>query len=228
MNASTDKQNLICRRQIISPDRFSLSGLSYIFYLNWSKLVPIDLNILAPAVWTVTFERFAVRALLFRIVNDNLQISNANLCAVISIEFNYVFYAFQKFRMAKRNGAQNVVIAICAIHANNLWFFFHNDSSLSIAEHLNLFPKQAKLKCVFHFIFPLLEILIDIVFYRKFRLCITNASGYAHTPCRAVPWCRRCLKQNLSLRREQAPALRCNPIITQIGRENNISAEIGL
>ena len=46
--------------------------------------------------------------------------------------------------------------------------------------------------------------------------------------CRAVPWCRRCLKQNLSLRREQAPALRCNPIITQIGRGYNISAEICL
>ena len=28
-----------------------------------------------------------------------------------------------------------------------------------------------------------------------------------------------------SLRREQAPALRCNPIITQIGRENKFSAE---
>ena len=28
------------------------------------------------------------------------------------------------------------------------------------------------------------------------------------------------------LRREQAPALRCYPIIPQIGRENNISAEI--
>ena len=44
--------------------------------------------------------------------------------------------------------------------------------------------------------------------------------------CRAVPWCRRCLKQNFLSRREQAPALRCNPIITQIGRENNLSAEI--
>ena len=31
-----------------------------------------------------------------------------------------------------------------------------------------------------------------------------------------------------SLRREQAPALRCDSIITQIGRENNISAEICL
>ena len=53
-----------------------------------------------------------------------------------------------------------------------------------------------------------------------------GTSGKAHTPCRAVPWCRRCPKQNISLRREQAPTLRCNPIITQIGRENNISAEI--
>ena len=37
---------------------------------------------------------------------------------------------------------------------------------------------------------------------------------------------RRILDSRRSSRREQAPALRCNHIITQIGRENNISAEI--
>ena len=47
--------------------------------------------------------------------------------------------------------------------------------------------------------------------YRQLSLCITAlqatlASGKAHTPCSAVPWCRRCLKQNLSLRREQGLA----------------------
>ena len=59
------------------------------------------------------------------------------------------------------------------------------------------------------------KFLFIILLYRQFRLCITallatRASGKAHTPCRAVPWCRRCIKQNLSLRREQAPALRTN------------------
>ena len=69
------------------------------------------------------------------------------------------------------------------------------------------------------------KFLFIVLFYHQFRLCITKASGKAHTPCRAVPWCRRCLKQDLSWRRKQAPALRCKPIISQIGRENNISAE---
>ena len=66
------------------------------------------------------------------------------------------------------------------------------------------------------------------IFYRQFRICITNASGKAHTPyfCRAGIYSRRLIGINLSSRREQAPALRCSPIITQIGRENNISAEI--
>ena len=59
--------------------------------------------------------------------------------------------------------------------------------------------------------------------YRRFRLCITKAQSKAHTPCRAGVYSRRL---NLMLRREQALALRCNPSITQIGRENNISAEI--
>ena len=45
-------------------------------------------------------------------------------------------------------------------------------------------------------------------------------------PCRAGVYSRRLVSLNPMLRREQAPALRCNPIITQIGRENNISAEI--
>ena len=59
--------------------------------------------------------------------------------------------------------------------------------------------------------------------------------------CRAGVYSRRFIGLNLSLRRDAsifrfaqcqvcfaniAPALRCNPIITQIGRENNISAEI--
>ena len=44
--------------------------------------------------------------------------------------------------------------------------------------------------------------------------------------CRAVPWCRRCIKQNLSLRREQAPALRYGSSITHIGKENKFSAKI--
>ena len=44
--------------------------------------------------------------------------------------------------------------------------------------------------------------------------------------CRAVPWFRRCLKQNFLSRREQAPALRYDSIITQVGRGNNPSAEI--
>ena len=72
---------------------------------------------------------------------------------------------------------------------------------------------------------PFYKFLFIVLFYCQFRLCITAllatlASGKAHTPCRAVPWCRRLIGINLLSRREQAPALRCNPIITQIGREN--------
>ena len=44
--------------------------------------------------------------------------------------------------------------------------------------------------------------------------------------CRAGVYSRRLIGLNLSLRREQAPALRCDSIITQIGRRNNPSAEI--
>ena len=75
---------------------------------------------------------------------------------------------------------------------------------------------------------PFYKFLFIVLFYRKFRICITNASGKAHTPCRAVPWCRRFVNSRHSLRREQAPALRSDLIITQIGRESNISAEICL
>ena len=64
-----------------------------------------------------------------------------------------------------------------------------------------------------------------LVFYRKFRRCITKAQGKAHTPCRAVPWCRRFVNSRCSSRREQAPALRCTHIIAQIGRESKFSAE---
>ena len=44
--------------------------------------------------------------------------------------------------------------------------------------------------------------------------------------CRAGVHSRRFFNLNRSLRREQAPALRCNTIISQIGRENKFSAEI--
>ena len=94
--------------------------------------------------------------------------------------------------------------------------------------------------------------LIKILFYRKFRLCITNASGKAHTPMVACilrlppggSWrCRR-LRENAlhegfhKSKVAQAPStanavplplggrLFVSLIITQIGRENNISAEI--
>ena len=68
------------------------------------------------------------------------------------------------------------------------------------------------------------------MFYRQFRLCITalqkaRASGKAHTPCRAGVYSRRLVGLDPMLRREQAPALRYNRIITQIGRENKFSAE---
>ena len=46
--------------------------------------------------------------------------------------------------------------------------------------------------------------------------------------CRAGVYSRRLIGLNFMSRREQAPALRCNPIIPQIGRENKFSAEIWL
>ncbi len=79
---------------------------------------------------------------------------------------------------------------------------------------------------------PIFKFLFIVLFYRaSFPLYYSVASNAWHRAkpiplCRAVPWCRRCIKQNLSLRREQAPALRYDSIITQIGRENKFSAEI--
>ena len=66
-----------------------------------------------------------------------------------------------------------------------------------------------------------------LLLYRQFRLCITKAQGLAHAPlCRAGVYSRRYFNLNRLLLREQAPALRCNLIITQIGRENKFSAEV--
>ena len=59
------------------------------------------------------------------------------------------------------------------------------------------------------------KFLFIVMFYRKFRLCITKTLGKAHTPMVAHI-------QRLS----PGGRLFVNPIITQIGRENNISAEI--
>ena len=61
------------------------------------------------------------------------------------------------------------------------------------------------------------KFLFIVLFYRQFRLCITKAQGKAHTPkdTRAhskAPLCKG--------------RLFVSSIITQIGRENNISAEI--
>ena len=54
-----------------------------------------------------------------------------------------------------------------------------------------------------------------------------KGTGQSPCPlCRAGVYSRRYFNLNRLLRREQAPALRCNLIITQIGRENNISADI--
>ena len=70
-------------------------------------------------------------------------------------------------------------------------------------------------------------IVLNKIFHQNSSLSPVSPLYYNGIPlCRAVPWCRCCLKQDLSWRREQAPTLRCNHIITQIGRENNISAEI--
>ena len=53
-----------------------------------------------------------------------------------------------------------------------------------------------------------------------------RASFYSvRSICRTGVYSRRLIDLNFMLRREQAPALRY-PIITQIGRENNSSAEI--
>ena len=73
----------------------------------------------------------------------------------------------------------------------------------------------------------LLKRIIIASFAFVLQRCLQRmASGKAHTPCRAGVYSRRLVGLNLMLRREQAPALRYDPIITQIGRENNISAEI--
>ena len=56
--------------------------------------------------------------------------------------------------------------------------------------------------------------------------CNAGFGQSQYTPCRAGVYSRRLVGLDPMLRREQAPALRYNPIITQIGRENNISAEI--
>ena len=81
-------------------------------------------------------------------------------------------------------------------------------------------------------------------FYRQFRLCIAKVHrAKPIPPCRAGVYSRRLFGASYSSRRDAsifrfaqcqvcfaniAPALRCNPIIPQIGREYNISAEICL
>ena len=59
------------------------------------------------------------------------------------------------------------------------------------------------------------KFLFIVLFYRKFRLCITNASGKAHTP-----------KIARNQRLPPGGRLFAHLIITQIGRENKFSAEI--
>ena len=59
------------------------------------------------------------------------------------------------------------------------------------------------------------KFLFIVMFYRKFRICFTNESGEAHTPMVARI-------QRLPLGGRLSVSL----IIIQIGRENNISAEI--
>ena len=97
---------------------------------------------------------------------------------------------------------------------------------------------------VFFFISsPVLHILITVLFYRQFRLCITKASGKAHTPMfariqRLSLWessrrsrVRGCFNlSSIPLRRlrrhlSQRERLFVSSIITQIGRENKFSAE---
>ena len=82
------------------------------------------------------------------------------------------------------------------------------------------------------------KFLFIVPFYRQFRLCITNASGKAHIPKeerahpKALPLGERVLCAQLSplrrLRRHLSRRERhfANLIITQIGRENNVPAEI--
>ena len=57
---------------------------------------------------------------------------------------------------------------------------------------------------MFVFIVELLNLLLMFLFYHKFRLCITNASGKAHTPCRAGVYSRRLIGLDPMLQREQA------------------------
>ena len=52
------------------------------------------------------------------------------------------------------------------------------------------------------------KFLFTVLFYRRFRICITNALGKAHTPCRAGVHSRRLFISMRPSRREQAPALR--------------------
>ena len=69
---------------------------------------------------------------------------------------------------------------------------------------------------------------LSFCFIASFAFVLQKAQGLAHAPyfCRAGVYSRRLIGINPSSRREQAPALRCNPIITQIGRENKFSADI--
>ena len=85
-----------------------------------------------------------------------------------------------------------------------------------------------------------------VLFYRQFRICITKAQGKAHTHkvariLRLSLWesSRRsrvrggviatiCPLRRLHRHLSQRERLFANPIVTQIGRENNLSAEICL
>ena len=64
-------------------------------------------------------------------------------------------------------------------------------------------------------------LLVKFFFIAPVCLCITKAHRAKPIPlCRAGVYSRRLFGASYSSRREQAPALRCIPIITQIGRES--------
>ena len=120
-----------------------------------------------------------------------------------------------------------------------------SDSTLqSVGKHVifKIFSHSApRAKNFSHMIPPSVNFLLSFRFIASFAFVLQRLRAKPIPLCRAGGYSRRLFDSRHSLRRDAsifrfaqcqvcfaniAPALRCDSIITQIGRENNISAEI--
>lgn len=123
---------------------------------NWNWLVlnfaPFNLDILSPIIGAIALESFIICTFFIGKVNNDLQFTNTYLGTLTLVKFDYIFCTLQNFRMAEGYSTQNMEIFICAIHANNIGFFFYHNTHLAFAKHLNFLTEQFELECISHIV----------------------------------------------------------------------------